>query len=140
MYAYDSNFIRIYKDRAVFSWEDDPARFHERQLTPEEFNYFKGFLGAHQVEQMKPFLACRENECGDPKELLMLSRNGGSRVFVRTSRMPAFFAELEKIFSDLRSQPAAIKYLLSKDVPGLELLFASDEFSAETVWKHGSDL
>jgi hypothetical protein len=29
---------------------------------------------------------------------------------------------------------------LGKEVPGLELLFASDELDAQTVWKQGSDL
>src|SRR6185369_7829263 len=65
---------------------------------------------------------------------------GGSRVFSRSDRTPDFFFGLEKIFSDLRAEPAAIKYTLSKDIPGLELLFASDTLDAQTVWKHGNDV
>ena len=54
--------------------------------------------------------------------------------------LPEFFAGLEKILSDFRAEPSAIKYALGKEVPGLELLFASDELDAQTVWKQGGDL
>jgi hypothetical protein len=140
VYAYDSNYVRIYKDKAVYSWEDDPSRSHERDLTVDEFNGLKGFMAANHVEDLKPFLWCPQNECPAPKQLLMLSRGGGSRVFVHSEHKPEFFAGLEKIFRQFRSEPSAIKYALSKDVPGLELLFANDDLEAQTVWKQGSDL
>jgi hypothetical protein len=70
----------------------------------------------------------------------MLGLNGGSRIYVQNERTPQFFLGLEKLFEEFRAEPAAIKYSLSKEVPGLELLFANDALSAETVWKQGSDL
>jgi hypothetical protein len=33
VYAYQDNFVRVYKDRVVFSWDDDPSRYHERNLS-----------------------------------------------------------------------------------------------------------
>ena len=140
VYEYDSTFIRIYKDRAMLSWEDDPSRYHERQLTTEEFAGLKSFFAANHVAEMKPFLACRIGGCSEEKELLMLSRNGGSRIFVRTTAKPAFFSGLEKIFAEIRAEPAPIKYALGKDVPGLQILFANDDLDAQTVWKQGNDL
>ena len=139
IYAYQNNFIRIYKDKVVFSWEDDPSRYHERYLSADEFNRFKGHLTANRVSELKPFLSCVAG-CGTARELLMLGKNGGSRVFFRSERTPEFFAGLEKILADFRAEPSAIKYALSKDVSGLELLFSSDELDAQTVWKQGSDL
>ncbi|HEY2846996.1 MAG TPA: hypothetical protein VGI80_04210, partial [Pyrinomonadaceae bacterium] len=140
VYSYETTFVRIYKDRVLLSWEDDPSRYHERQLTTEEFSGLKGFLSANRVAEMKPFLACSAGACAEEKELLMLSRDGGSRVFVRSARKPAFFAGLEKILTEMRDQPAAIKYALGKDVPGLQIRFADDDLDAQTVWKQGSDL
>ena len=139
IYSYRDNFVRIHKDRVAFSWEDDPSRYHERNLSKEEFDTFKNYLAAHNVVEMKPFISCNGG-CGVARELLMLGLNGGSRIYVQNERTPQFFLGLEKLFEEFRAEPAAIKYSLSKEVPGLELLFANDALSAETVWKQGSDL
>ena len=137
VYTYDNNFIRIYRDRVSYSWQDDPARYRERVLTIEEFEAFKNFLAARRVDELPPFLsACPECE---GKELLMLGKNGGRRVFVRAEPQPEFFADLEAIFAEFRKQPAVIHYYLEKSVPNLEILFADDNQSATTVWKDGAD-
>jgi hypothetical protein len=137
VYAYDNNFVRIYKDRVVFSWQDDPARYRERVLTVEEFEALKNFLAAQRVDELPPFLsACPSCE---GKELLMLGKNGGRRVFVKAEPLPQFFTELESIFAEFRKQPAEIHYYLEKSVVGLEVLFADDKQSAETLWKDGAD-
>jgi len=139
IYAYQENFVRIYKDKVVFSWQDDPARYRERILKPGEFEALKQLFLAANVGELKPFLSCRRG-CSDPRELLMLGRQGGRRVFVRSDRQPHFFIELEKLLAEFRSEPAELKYALSQQVPGLEVLFASDDLDAQIVWKQGSDL
>jgi hypothetical protein len=139
VYSYKDNFVRLYKDRVVFSWEDDPSRYHERNLTKGEFEAFKSYLAANNVSEMKPFVSC-SGGCGVSRELLMLGKNGGSRVFVQNERTPPFFIGLEKLFEQFRAEPAVIKYSLAKEVPGLEVLLASDDLAAETVWKQGNDL
>jgi hypothetical protein len=139
VYNWNDNFVRVYKDRAVLSWEQDPARYRERNLSKEEFESFKGLLLHYKADELPPFLSCIRERC-DTRELLMLGRNGGRRVFVRTSPMPPFFAELDRMFENLRRSPAAIKYWAGKDVPGLQVLFADDRMEAVTVWKNGSDL
>ncbi|HLM02070.1 MAG TPA: hypothetical protein VK400_13530, partial [Pyrinomonadaceae bacterium] len=61
IYSYDDNFIRIYKDKAVFSWEEDVSRYRERVLTAEEFNAFKSYLASEKVDEIPPFIsACDE--------------------------------------------------------------------------------
>jgi hypothetical protein len=141
IYAYDKNFVHIYKDKAVFSWMDDPSRYRERNLSSEEFTRLKEYLAAQRVNELKPFLICRGGEGACPsKELLMLSRDGGSRIYERTSRTPEFFVGLEKILAGFRAEPSAIKYTLSKTLPGLEILFADSDLEAQTVWKQGPDL
>jgi HEAT repeat protein len=139
LYAYQDNFVRIYKDKVVFSWQNDPARYHERNLRPAEFDALRQLLSAANISELKPFLACGQG-CGEARELLMIGRQGGRRVFVRTDRQPVIFSELEKLLAEFRSEPGDLKYTLSKQVPGLEVLFANDDLEAQTVWKQGSDL
>ena len=138
IYSYTDNFIRIYKDKAVYSWEEDQSRYRERTLAKEEFDNFKGYMAYHKVDELTPFLACG-SEC-EPKQLLMLGRQGGRRVFVNSSRDPEFFAGLEAMFKEMRAAPAKLRYTMEKDVPGLEILFADENQSAKTVWKNGGDI
>ena len=35
VYAYDKNFIRLYNDKMIFSFEEDEARYNERTLTKD---------------------------------------------------------------------------------------------------------
>lgn len=137
VYAYANNFVRIYREKVVFSWEDDPARYRERELSADEFEALKNFLAAQRVDELPPFLSPCDS-C-ESKELLMLGRAGGRRVFVRADPLPQFFVELESIFEEFRRQPARIRYYLEKDLPGMEILYADDNLKAETLWKNGED-
>jgi HEAT repeat protein len=146
VYAYDKNYIRIYKDRAVISWDEDESRYRERPLTQEEFDGIKSYLATNKVDDLPPFLTCGGDYC-TAKELVMLGRNGGRRVYMNSggtgtaARMVSeFFAGLDKYFADLKLTHATLKYGLSREIPGLEIILASDELHAETVWKNGSDL
>jgi len=139
LYAYDNNFVRIYTDRVMYSWSDDASRYHERQLSGEEFARLKDHLAQNNVDDLKPFLGGCQGGC-EPKELIMLGRNGGRRVFVQTSPLPDFFAGLEKLFAEFKLEPSVIKYELSKSVPGLEVLMADADLAADTVWAKGADV
>ncbi len=137
IYAYDKNFIRIYKDKVVFVWQDDPARYRERTLSVEEFEGFKNFLISQRVDELPPFLSPCEG-C-QAKQLLMLGKQGGRRVFVRAEPLPPFFVELENIFGEMQKPPAQIHYYLEKSVADLKVLFADENLKARTVWKNGED-
>ena len=137
-YNWRNNYIHLYKDKAVFSWHDDPARFRERTLTKDEFDNFKDLLIHHRAADLPPFLSCLYEEC-QVDQLLMLGRNGGRRVFVKARSLPPLFAELEQMFDVFRRAPATVKYWASKEVPGLEVLFADDQLEAMAVWKTGPD-
>ena len=138
VYAYDGNFIRIYKDKAVFSWEGDEARYNERTLSSAEFATIKNYLASQRVNELAPFLSLCEEGC-ESKELLMLGRQGGRRIFVRSDSPPDFFAELDRMFAEMRKPPAELHYRLEKNIAGLEILFADKNLQARTLWKNGSD-
>ncbi|MFN0277982.1 MAG: hypothetical protein ACKVRN_05195 [Pyrinomonadaceae bacterium] len=147
VYAYDDNYIRIYKDRVIFSWDEDDSRYRERPLTKEEFDAIKSYLTDNKVDELAPFLSCGGAYC-TAKELVMLGRSGGRRVYMTSpshydSKRPAdseFFAGLDKYFADLKLTRATLKYALSREIPGLEILLASDDLHAKTVWALGSDI
>lgn len=145
IYAYDRNYIRIYKDRVVFSWDDDDSRYRERPLSKNEFDEIKSYLSVNRADEMAPFLGCAAEYCM-ASELVMVGRSGGRRIYRNDlSRKGGdannqFFAGLEKYFADLKQTPATLKYNLSREIPGLEIVLASDEMQASTVWKDGADL
>lgn len=146
VYAYDRNYIRMYKDRVIFSWDEDESRYRERPLTKYEFEQIKAHLAANKVDELPPFLTCGGEYCL-AKELIMLGRGGGRRVYTngggygRGSRAASdFFSGLDRYFADLKTTKATLKYNLSRNIPGLEILLASDDLHAETVWKDGNDL
>lgn len=138
VYYYDVNYIRIYNDRVVFSWDEDENRYRERNLTEYEFNELKTYLTDSNVDSLKPFLGCGGEYCIS-KELLMLGKNGGRRVFVSGEGYD-FFVGLDKYFARLKEPQAVVKYAMSREIPGLELVLADDGKHVDTVWKEGSDL
>jgi hypothetical protein len=138
VYGYDGNYVRLYRDKAVFSWDDDESRYRERPLSQYELDSLKSYLTDQHVDELAPFLQCGLDTCAS-KELLMLGRGGGRRVFMNGE--PAeFFNGLDKYFAELRLAPATVKYALSREIAGLEILLANDDLHSETVWKDGDDM
>ncbi|HVF46971.1 MAG TPA: hypothetical protein VNA17_05335, partial [Pyrinomonadaceae bacterium] len=138
VYSYDSNYVRIYKDRVVFSWDEDDSRYRERPLAKAEFDAIKSYIATTRAEDLPPFISCGGEYC-EAKELIMLGRNGGRRVYMN-GEPGEFFAGLDRQFAVLKRAPATLKYGMSSEIPGLEIVLASDELHAETVWKDGADL
>ena len=139
VYSYDGNHVRIYKDRVVFSWDEDDSRYRERALSKEEFEDLTDFLARQNVDNLPPFLDCVDGDCPQ-RQLLMLGKAGGRRVFMYGRRRPELFAGLDSIFESFRAVSGArLRYQLEKEIPGLEILVADDTKKIETVWKNGSD-
>lgn len=138
IYAYDKNFVRMYPDRAVFSWEEDEARYRERKLNESEFSYLKSYLVSNDINSHPPFISYCPGCVG--KELLMLGKQGGRRIFLYSYPTPKFFEGLDEIFSDMRRPPANLRYWLEKDIAGVKILFADQDLEAKAVWKNGDDL
>jgi hypothetical protein len=138
IYSFDKNFVRIFKDKAVFSWEEDSARYRERTLSKEEFGNLTSYLSYNQVDELPAFVTFCDY-C-DGKELLMLGKQGGRRVFLKGDYKPKFFVELGQMFEDMRRPPAKLHYWLEKYVTGLEVLFEDKNLEAQTVWKTGDEV
>lgn len=140
IYAYDSHYIRIYHDRVIFSWDEDDSRYRERPLTKGEFDEIKSYLTEQRADELPPFLYCGGAYCTS-SELLMIGRNGGRRVYLSgvmesysSQRGPDFFTGLDKYFLDLKREPAKLRYAMSREVPGLEIVLAREDLRVATVW------
>jgi hypothetical protein len=146
LYRYDDNVLRIYADKVVFSWEEDSSRYRERKLTGEEFKKITEFVSENELDKMAPLITCSGNDdYGEgrnctPHQLLMLGKHGGRRLFFLNEEPPKIVAALDRIFKEFREAPSKQKYLLSKKLPGLEVLLADDSFEVLTVWKNNGDL
>jgi hypothetical protein len=138
MYAYDGNYIRIYKDKVVYSFDEDSSRYRERPLEKHEFDEIKAYIHDSKLDDLPPFLNCGGEYC-EAKELLMLGKNGGRRVYVNGDSAGVFDG-LSKLFEGMKKAPATLHYSLSRDLKGLEILIASEDLHAETVWKDGTEL
>src|SRR5690606_2709745 len=108
VYAYRNYKVRIYPNRVMFAVEEDDRRFRERPLSAEEFTYLREHLAKSEAQDLKPFLSsCTSCE---PRQLVMLGKAGGRRVFLRSDRTPEFFSVLDDLFEGLESEPGRLKY------------------------------
>ena len=138
LYAYQNYKVRIYANRVMFAVEEDDKRFRERPMTAEEFKYLRDHLAKSEAQDLKPFLSGCES-C-EARQLVMLGKAGGRRVFMRSERTPEFFAVLDEYFEALKEEPGRLRYSAEKEIAGLEVEIADENLAAEAVWKEGGDL
>ncbi len=131
--------LRIYKDRAVYRWYEDSARYNERNLKKEELNAVFRFVSEIGIAEWKPLLGGCHHGC-QIKEFTMLGRGGGRRIFIYGNFYPNPLEGLAMIFSRLEQEKSDLRYHLQDKIEGLEVLLADKNFEAKSVWKQGNDL
>lgn len=131
--------IRLYKDRAVFTYYELEARYRQRDLTPEEYKGFIDLLVNENIDGQKPVLGGCDKGC-IPTEFAMFNRDGGRRVFYENIRENPAFAKLREAFEGFQKTPGTLRYRLADKMPGLEVLLADDRSPVWAVWKKGNDL
>lgn len=132
--------VRVYKDRIVFHFYEDAARYWERDLTAEEYEKFYQFLLENRIDSLPAF---NTNYCDlcQANEFVMFGRNGGRRVFFRTNDKDLKVVEnIRKIFESFHEGRKKLHYRLSDKIKGLEILLAEDKLGAGAVWKKDDDL
>jgi len=130
--------VRVYKDKIVFTFYEDAARYWERTLTTKEYESFYRFLIDNKIDS----LSAVNNDCSEcsSSEFVMFSRNGGRRVFYRTNyEKQSVIDELKKIFESFKAGEGKLHYRLSDKIKGLEVLLADDKIIARAIWKNADD-
>jgi len=139
IYAYGNFYIRVYQDRAVFSYYEDAARYRERNLTEKEFESFNRLVREKNLGSVSPLFECEAGSGGcHPSQLLMLNRNGGRRVFGYSDYAKGI-GDLGKLLLEFQQTEGKLRYELEKHVAGLQVLAADNRYTVKTVWKNGDD-
>ncbi|MDQ3749908.1 MAG: HEAT repeat domain-containing protein, partial [Acidobacteriota bacterium] len=130
--------VRVYKDKIVFTFYEDAARYWERTLTAKEYETFYRFLIDNKIDS----LSTVNNDCSEcsSSEFVMFSRNGGRRVFYRTNYdKQTVIDDLKKIFESFKAGEGKLHYRLSDKIKGLEVLLANERHVAHAIWKNVDD-
>lgn len=137
--ATGQQIIRVYKDRIVYTFYEDAARYRERVLTSKEYEDFYRFLIENNIDGLLSSNAACE-ECV-ASEFVMFGKNGGRRVFVgSTYNAPKPLGKLFERFESFKKGDLKLHYLLAEKIKGLEVLLADDQFPVYSVWKKDDDL
>lgn len=140
IYAYGNSYIRVYQDRAVFSYYEDPARYRERNLTEKELESFQRLVREKNLGSVSPIFDCEANRGGDcyPNQFLMLNRSGGRRVFSYAGLVNGI-GGLGKLLLEFQQTEGKLRYELEKYVSGLQVITADNRYTVKTVWKNADD-
>ncbi len=136
IYAEGNNYLRVFKDKAVYTWHDSEALYHEKVLTKEELKDFYQYLVENKVDEMAFGFTCAHN-CG-PSQFVMLAHDGGRRVFAYDGWGSHLWMSM--MFLKLQTEDAKLHFWLEKYVPGLEVLVAEKRFVPQIIWKSGDNL
>jgi hypothetical protein len=133
-----SKIVRLYKNKIVFTFNEDDARYWEKTLTPKEFEALNRFLIEQRIDELAPF----DVEFGSEYpagEFLMFGRDGGRRVFYQGYSKPKRLSGLAEMFDAFNQGERRLRYRLSDKIGGLEVLLADENLTAATVWKNKAD-
>ncbi|MGI8883791.1 MAG: HEAT repeat domain-containing protein [Pyrinomonadaceae bacterium] len=131
--------IRVYKDKIVFTFEEDTARYLEKTLPAKEFESFYNFLIDNKIDSLPPFNDFCE-EC-ESNEFVMFGRGGGRRIFLRSANdEKKIVSKLFEYFESFKKENLKLNYRLSDKIKGLEVLLADENWTARAVWKKDADL
>jgi hypothetical protein len=130
--------VRVYANRATYTFYEDDARYLERTLTEEEVTGLKNFITNNNLADMGPQVDSCYEDC-TTVEFLLLSKQGGRRVF---SRQPVGVMDtLRTNLNALGSGPGIkVHYNLEAEIKGLEVLVSDAAVGVRDVWKRGADL
>lgn len=132
--------VRLYKDRAIFRYYENDARYRERDLTKKEYEGLQELLLRENIDALKPVIGdCDETGCL-ASEFVMFGRDGGRRVYFENFRRIPALAKLWSTFESFQKGDFKLHYVLADKIAGLEVLLADDRMPVRAVWKNGGDV
>lgn len=137
--TFGHQILRLYKDKAVYSWYEDEARYRERIVSQEELKLIFDYVAKNQIDDMKPILQGCEHECMS-EEFVMFGRNGGRRIYIYSNyfRTQPLFG-LRMIFNALEQGESKLNYWLQDKIAGLDIYLDQRNIKAQSLWKNGED-
>ena len=137
-----SMIVRIYQDKATFSYQNNFARRYEREMSSEEVKAVRDLISQSRLETMPSFLEPDTQGYGIlSKEFVSLTRKGGRRVFASTTGSATPIDDLSDLLSSFEQNGKfKLHYYLQDKIQNLEVLLADEKLKAKAVWKKGDDL
>jgi hypothetical protein len=129
--------LRVFKDKIVFTYYEDGARYWEKIVTPKEYEAMYNFIVANRIDDLAPITGCG-GDCPN-YEFVMLGRDGGRRIYYRQYSTPAPLDALEEIFDSFNKGERRLRYWAADKIPGLEVLMSDENFPVRALWKNGGD-
>ena len=134
----NSRVLRIFRDKAVYTDYEDPARYRERTVPAAEVSVFKDRVTADGLLDLGPNVDWCHHGCL-AEQLLAINKEKGRRVFSQIGFIDTRW--VIGLFDDLGSGPGMkTHYNLEKEIKGLEVLFDDPELTAIDVWQQGDQL
>jgi hypothetical protein len=131
--------VRVYKDKIVFTYDEDTARYWEKSLTKVEYEGLYNLLIEKNVDGLQPLMPCLGGCAAN--EFVMFGRDGGRRVYYKSNLPPPPFDRVNEMFdSFLQSEDVKLHYFLANKLPGLEVLWSDDKRPARAVWAKDADI
>lgn len=134
---HQATVVRIYRDKTVYTQYEDSSRYRERTVPKAEVSALKDFLTTNNIAERGPSLEWCHHGCNSA-EFLSVTKEKGRRVF---SQSGFNFEELWDNFAQIGEREGVkTRYTLEKEIKGLEVLYASDEFTVNDVSLQGDEL
>ncbi len=130
--------VRVYKDRATFTWYEDTARYWSRTLTEKEYKDLHAYIASSKIDTLPPSIANCHHGCPS-SEFVMLSRDGGRRTYVQGYQAKDEIAVIDSHLEAFKSKDLKLNYRLAERIKGLEVVLADNKFPVHAFWKKDAD-
>lgn len=138
-YGQGDRVLRVYADRAVYTYYEDAARYLERVVPPAELAAFKEFVTNSNVVDLGPQFGPCHHDCW-LAEFLSLTKSQGRRVLSHQGIAGGWIPVLANFDLLGRGNGAKIHYNLEKEIKGLEVLYADEHLVVKDVWQSGDEV
>ena len=137
-YTDQRSVLRIYRDKAVFTEYEDPARVRERTVPQGEVAALKDFLAKGNFLDRGPTVMMCHHGC-PANELLVLKKDKGRRVFNQGGYNDDWQGLVDHFTQFGTGEGAKVHYKLADEIKGLEVLYAGD-LTINDVSQQGGEL
>jgi len=133
-----SRVLRVYPDRAVYSYYEDPARYSERVISKAELATFRKFVTTNNLFDLGPQFSSCHHDCWS-SELLWLTRGRGRRVFSHQG-VGGWITVIANFDLLGHGDGAKVHYYLEDTIKGLEVVYADSSLVVKDVWQRANDV
>ncbi|MEO6393492.1 MAG: HEAT repeat domain-containing protein, partial [Pyrinomonadaceae bacterium] len=129
------HILRVYRDRAVYTWNESDARYRECVVSANDLAEFRLFVANRKLTlqgpQFSPCEICRSFE------FLAMNRSGARRTVIQSNILDG--ASIFGQFVALR-KGTKTHYRFEDTFSGVEVLIDDPREQVRDVWQNGNDL